>query len=442
MKKALGAVVVAAAVLLGEARPAQACGGCFHGPTATPMTVDAHRMVLAISPTSTTLWDQIVYGGDPNEFAWVLPVSSEAQVELADNAFFEALTRETMITMQAPPPPRTTCDDPCSAWGPFGFGFASSSGARSESDRMPPVTVFHQGVIGPYETATIGSEDPDALLTWMNDNGYVVDDSMLPTIRHYVAQGMSFAVLKLRAGEGVDRMQPVRVTVPGLSTTLPLRMVAAGVGVDLSLELFVFAESRMETANFGNAEVDRGAIAYDWASRTFDYEARFEDALFAGTGPTTNWVTEYARPVTSWSSLASYTSVGDDGERHTAQEDVQVVQRALPTDAYLTRLRTRLTPNDLRDDLNLRLSTRGDLDTFIRVTRERNRAPDPVCSDYCASGNGFDPGGSTTRGTGRDYRCSASVGSARAGGSGAPLGVGLLGLALGLVIHRRRGRAS
>jgi hypothetical protein len=102
MKKTLGAVVVSAAVLLAQARPAQACGGCFHGPTASPMTVDAHRMVLAISPTSMTLWDQIVYGGEPSELAWVLPVSSEAQVELADNAFFEALTRETMITMQAP----------------------------------------------------------------------------------------------------------------------------------------------------------------------------------------------------------------------------------------------------------------------------------------------------------------------------------------------------
>ncbi|GAB4210022.1 MAG: hypothetical protein OHK0013_30150 [Sandaracinaceae bacterium] len=438
----LGAVVVSAAVLLAETPPVRACGGCFHGPTASPMTVDAHRMVLAISPTSTTLWDQIVYGGEPNEFAWVLPVSSEAQVELADNAFFEALTRETMITMQAPPPPRTTCDDPCSAWGPVGFGTASFAGVRAEGDTSTNVMVFHQGVVGPYETATIGSDDPEALLRWMNDNGYVVDDAMLPTIQHYVAQGMSFAVLKLRAGESVDRMQPVRVTVPGLSTTLPLRMIAAGVGVDVSLELFVFAESRMETANFGNAEVDRSAIAYDWATRTFDYEARFEDALFAGEGPTTNWVTEYAMPVTSWSNLASYTSVGDDGERHSAQEDVLVVQRALPTDAYLTRLRTRLTPNDLGDDLNLRMSTRGDVGTFIRVTRELNRAPDPVCSNYCASGNGFDPGGSTTRGTGRGLRCSASVGSARAGSSGAPLGVGVLGLALGMVIQRRRGRAS
>jgi MYXO-CTERM domain-containing protein len=438
MKKALGAVVVSAAVLLGEARPAQACGGCFHGPTASPMTVDAHRMVLSISPTATTLWDQIVYGGEPNEFAWVLPVGGEAEVELADNAFFEALTRQTLITMEAPPPPRTSCDDPCSAWGPVGFGLAGSTASFDRSGGGPPVMVFHQGVIGPYETATVGSEDPDALLTWMNEHGYVVDDSMLPTIRHYVDQGMNFAVLRLRAGESVDRMQPVRVTVPGLSTSLPLRMVAAGAGVDLSLELFVFAESRMETANFGNAEVDRAAIAYDWASATFDYEARFEDALFAGEGPTTNWVTEYAQPIGSWSSLESYTVRDeDDGEIHTAQEDVLVVRRALPTDAYLTRLRTRLTPNDLRTDLNLRMSGAGDVGTFINVTRELNRAPDPVCSDYCASGDGIDPGGSTTRGTGRSFRCSASAGAGRA-----PLGLGLLGLGLFVASRRRRGRAS
>lgn len=425
----VGALAVGGSLL--HASPASACGGCFAPPTGNPTVVDAHRMVLSISPEGTTLWDQIVYGGDPGDFAWVLPIAGEAQVELADNAFFEALSNETLITMQAPLPPRTFCTDPCPGSGSLGF---ASAGAREADRSGMPVTVFHQATIGPYETATIGSEDPGALLAWMNDNGYAVDDALLPVIRHYVDLHMNFAVLRMRADVGVDRMQPVRVTTPGLSTTLPLRMVAAGVSIDLSLELFVFAESRMEASNFGNAEVDRAAITYDWATRTFDYEAHFEDALFAGDGPTTNWVTEYAQPVASWSRLETYTSTGSDGRTHGAAEDVSIVEAALPGDAYLTRLRTRLGVNDLRDDLTLRMSSAGDVGTFINVTREANRAPEPVCPTICASGTGLEPGGSVTRGTGSSFRaCSAGRGATPAPGT---LLLVVAGLALGL--RRRR----
>jgi hypothetical protein len=389
-------------------------------------------MVLSVSPSGTTLWDQIVYEGDPGEFAWVLPIAGEASVELADNGFFEALSNETLITMRAPAPPRTFCTDPCGN-GPFGFG-ASAGSPRAESTDGMPVTVFHQGVVGPYETATIGSDDPGALLAWMNDNGYVVDDSLLPVIDHYVDQHMNFAVLRLRPGAGVDRMQPVRVTVPGLSTTLPLRMVAAGISVTLDLELFVFAESRMEASNFGNAEVDRAAITYDWASRTFDYERHFDDALFVGEGTTTNWVTEYAEPVLEWTSLSTYTSRGTDGTLNSAAEDVAVVQAALPRDAYLTRLRTRLTANDLREDLTLRMSESGDVGTFIEVTRELNRAPEPECPTVCIAGGGTEPAGSSTRGAGSSYRrCSIGVGH-----SPAPVSFALAALGLVLVARRRR----
>jgi hypothetical protein len=424
--------VIAAGSVLVDASPAAACGGCFAPPTGNPTAVDAHRMVLAISPEGTTLWDQIVYEGSPDEFAWVLPIAGVAQVELADNGFFEALTNETLITMQAPAPPRTFCSDPCGN-GPFGFS-AGAASRESDGSSRPPVTVYHQGVVGPYETATIGSEDPAALLGWMNDNGYAVDDSLLPVIDHYVELEMSFAVLRLRPGEGIDRMQPVRVTTPGLSTTLPLRMVAAGVAVDLDLELFVFAESRMEASNFGNAEIDRAAITYDWNTRTFDYDQRFDDALFAGSGATTNWVTEFAEPIVEWTSLSTYTSRSASGEINSAAEDVAIVREALPADAYLTRLRTRLGVNDLREDLALRLSSGGAIGTFIAVTRELNRAAEPVCPTVCVSSSGLDPSGETTRGAGDSYRrCSIGVGSASA-----PASFVIVGLGLALVIGRRR----
>jgi MYXO-CTERM domain-containing protein len=424
-----------AVATLAAPAPARACGGCFHvpNPTGTPTSVNAHRMVIVVAPGQTILWDQIVYEGDPGDFVWVLPVAPGTRVELADNAFFEALTAETQITMRAPLPPRTFCPDPCGGWLPF----ADFSAAESIDAGSPFVRVEHQGVVGPYETATIASDDPSALLTWLDANGYLVDDALLPTLAHYTAQRLSFAVLRLSADARVDRMQPVRVAMAGTSATLPLRMVAAGAGVDLDLELFVFAESRMEVVGYGNAEVDRGSITYDWASATFDYDQRFEDALFAGDAPGSNWVAEYAMPVAAWWRLESFTSVDSSGISHAAGPDVAVVRAAFLDSApvHLTRLRTRLRPNDIREDLTLRVSSGGEIGNLIEVTRELNRAPEPVCA-VCESSDGLSPGGPSERGRGSAFRC--AVGSEASGG--ASWGVVLLGLvALGL---RRSSRAS
>jgi hypothetical protein len=428
MVRTLACLVTLAAVLGGPA-PASACGGCFHlpNPTGTPSEVDGHRMVVAISPEGTTLWDQIRYTGNPRDFAWVLPVNGTPSVELADEGFFEALTQVTTITMIGPTPPRTTCADPCAPWAaPIGFASAG------EIDRMERggVTVLHQSVIGPYETATIGSEDPSALLGWLEDNGYAVDPGLLPTIAYYTEQRMNFVALRLAPQEGIDRMQPVRITSPGLSLAFPLRMVAAGVTLDVDLELFVFAEGRMEAANYGNAEVARDEIVYDWAANSFSYDALFDDALFAGSGTGTNWVTEFAQPA-PMGELGAYVSYPPDGgEPHRAEGDVALVADTVGAAPYLTRLRTRLPPRELDRDLVLRAAAGADLGTQILVTREVNRAAEPDCPSLCAMPTGLEPGPGS-RGSATSLRCAAAPGQ-----RSMPVAVlGLVLLALG-----RRGR--
>ena len=445
-------VATGLALHLGNASHAEACGGCFHPPEGLVSSVNAHRMAFAMSPRGSTLWDQIVYTGAPRDFVWVLPIAGEARVEVADNGFFEALTEGTQILMEAPPAPRTFCGDPCPSTGLLASSARSPTGESSfDSDVM----VFHEGVVGPYETATIGSEDPRALVAWLMEHGYGVDDSILPTIDHYVRLNMNFAVLRLRPGAGIDRMQPVRVTVPGLSTSLPLRMVQAGVVIEVDLELFVFAESRIEASNFGNAVVDRGLVTFDWSTRLFDYETAFDAALFSGEGPRTNWVTEYAQPIgpngngasggrgggivearVGWSRLQSFASFGSDGEPHRSAEDAAVVRAAFgESDVYLTRLRTRLQRTQLQEDLALRMSGGGNIGTHILITNELNRQPDAVCSDFCASGNGLEPGGSHVRGGGAMRRCSVSMGSSGEGVS-ALLGLGVVAM----LFSRRRVR--
>ncbi len=84
---------------------ARACGGCFHEEDQPPeqsSVVLAHRMALSISPDVSVLWDQVQYTGAPAEFAWVLPVKPGARIEVASDAWFEALDAATAVRVRPP----------------------------------------------------------------------------------------------------------------------------------------------------------------------------------------------------------------------------------------------------------------------------------------------------------------------------------------------------
>ncbi len=343
--------------------PAAACGGCF-APSGQPSVVTAHRMAVSLGTRRTVLWDQFEYAGSPEDFVWVLPVASgeNTTVELADNAFFQALQQTTQVQLTGPF--RSTGGG---GGGGFGCGAADAGFAAEDGPRSPPVQVFHEGTVGPYETATIGSEDAMALYDWMNERGYQVPEELLPTIEHYVDQGMSFVALRLSAGEGVNRIQPVRVSTPGMNVAFPLRMVAAGVGDFVSLELFVIAEGRYEAANFPNGVIDQSELVYDWALDEYNYDALADEVMRQDAGRT--WLTEYAMP--DGGTVVGFTIRDEAGEPHSAAADWSVAVESIPNPT-ITRMRANLPAQALREDLILAASTQGELPAQIFVENDVN----------------------------------------------------------------------
>jgi len=432
--RALLGAAAALALTWGVADRAQACGGCF-APTESVTVVTGHRMAVAISPAETTLWDQFQYAGDPEDFVWVLPIAGETLVELADNAFFDALDQSTRITLQGTfPPLQTFCPDPC------GGGLAFPSASRGGEDGSPtedPVTVYGTAVVGPYETATIGSDDPEALLSWLQTNGYAVPDEILPIIAHYVDRGLNFAVLKLHPNAGVNQMQPVRVTTPGMMPVFPLRMISAGTAGSVGLELYILAEGRWEAQNFEMLEVPPSALIYDWATSRFNYNEAFDRVLADAGGRA--WITEFAQPGDrGWQyNLQSWTTYDEDGTAHSSADDFAVVTRSIAA-PHLTKIRTDLDVGFLDQDLILQASLDGDVESFILVDREINRPAEPRCPTACdAPGTGGGvvgtPGGALGFRSGRgDGLCAVS---SRPSGAAA---FGLLVTMVALVWRRRR----
>lgn len=299
MRLACIAALFVAATTLTVARTADACGACFHGPTAGGVTettvVTGHRMAMAISQTQTVLWDQIEYAGNPEEFAWVLPVKPGATLEVAQDAWFEMLDGGTATAVFSKPV-RCPPDVP-----PIGFNGCQSGGDASASfdggEPPPPsVTVVSQGTVGPYETVTLSTEQPGALGDWLDSHGYVIPDEMQPTIDAYVEEDFDFIALRLIPGNGVNMMQPVRVIMPAGQMTLPLRMVAGGTGATTAINLFVIGEGRYEVQNVPNLLIDRSQVTWNYATNDTNLNAlralAFEDS--GGVG----WLTSYALPGT------------------------------------------------------------------------------------------------------------------------------------------------
>lgn len=318
----VSAAALAFAAPLFAAHDAHACGGCYHRPSETETTVvTGHRMVLSVSMEQTVLWDQIEYNGDPTEFAWVLPVKQGARLELATDAWFETLDAATAANVVSP---RLDCA-PAPGVGNGGCGTVmESTGLNAYADDeegggVPGggVTVVHRGTVGPYETVTLSTDTPGALNTWLADHAYAVDADIQPIIDAYVEEGFDFIALRLKPGQGVRAMKPVRVVSPGASATLPLRMVAAGTGPFVGITLFVVTEGRFATKNFPSATLSESELSWDHLTTKSNYSELRTAALEGDQGRT--WLTTYAKKgallsptpnPTSWGNVMYTTSEG------------------------------------------------------------------------------------------------------------------------------------
>lgn len=314
----------ALAFALSNVRDAEACGGCFHPPPPTVITtgtettssvVTDHRMVFKISQNETILWDQVRYTGAPEEFAWVLPVREGAKVELSRDEFIASLDAMTKTTVKGP---TRVCRDPnAPSTQNFGGGgggddesggcgsteydsFASAS-PRSASDNAgsdafdaggenEKVDVVSQEVIGPYQAVTLHAKNGEGITEWLTLNKFQIPDNVKPTIEAYTKEGFDFIALRLRPGAGVQAMRPVRVVTPGADMSLPLRMVAAGIGAKVGLTLWVIAEGRYQAQNFANGVVDEASIKWD-AKASKSNLAQLEADILAGNDRRT-WLTE------------------------------------------------------------------------------------------------------------------------------------------------------
>jgi hypothetical protein len=476
MRKALLASALGATVALvsATARDARACGGFFQPPTQNGSVASDHRMIFAMSPQQTTLYDEIEYMGSPSSFAWVLPIHGTVTVALSSDILFQALDQATATTIVAPTLPACPscgCATPNESLGAGASGSSSSGGAS--------VMVLEQQVVGPYDTVQLASTDPTALTAWLDANGYSIPTNVAPIIGAYVQEGFNFLAMRLEPGQGVEAMRPVSVTSAGAGLSLPLRMVAAGTGATVGITLWVIATGRYEPQNFQTFTISGSDLTWDWSAGSSNYatvqankEAALGNAAWQIESSLSLSPFQIENTVLADPADADYLPVpaggqdvdsgadaeadggGPAGPVETADEvRQQDLATCFPdsnaTEVQITRMRADLSQAALANDLVLQASAdQSQLSNIYQVTMSVNEPPCPSFDpSSCACGpTGSSSGASGIPGNGttttaapgkQSFGCSAAPNESSGGGLDLAL-AGMVGAALVRARARRK----
>ncbi len=358
---------IAAAALGALLAPAvaSACGGFFCN--ASPVDQTAERIIFVQEDAETvTSYVEINYQGEPDGFAWVVPVPAVPELDVWHGQAFDALDMATQPVFNTP-------------WF-CGFDLDNDgAGDPSVEEQEGGVDVLARERVGPFDTATIQSEDPRALVEWLRVNDYRITPAMEPFIELYTREGMKFLAMKLAPGEDTDAIRPIKMTYAAAGPAVPLRLTAVAAQLEMGVKVWVLGEGRYGPSNVPDVEVPEADLKFDQARWQTNYLAlvarKVDDA--GGRG----FVTEMAGPT---ADLARTIRDGFVPE-WAGQEAVDArdaLADLLDSRPYITRLYTRVSPAEMDIDPMFAPVAGGD------VSRVRDVPQPEGEEDQCG---GFDP---------------------------------------------------
>ena len=358
--------------------------------------VTSHRMALSVSADHTSLWDQVEFTGDASDFAWVLPIHGEVEVGVSSDLFFTELENDTSVLISSPPvscgSQQGTGNGGGTCSNGVGFG-AAATGTGGGAGEQEGVTVLQQQAVGPYDTVQLASTDPNALRAWLAAHGYEVPPSLDATLDAYVAEGFDFLAVRLSPGQGVQAMQPIRVTFPGASLDLPLRMVAAGTGSSTAVTLWILGEGRYETTSMPTFTILPNDLVWDWDAHRSNYAELRQAGLQTNGGK--EWLVESATALStdSLQNVVLATSAdpgasgyGGEDPVAAAQADFDAATSGMHSGLFVTRLYAQLPRAAFAADLKMGASV--DQSEVPRYLVAGQSVGDPCQQALACGGNG------------------------------------------------------
>ncbi len=257
----------------------------------------------------------------PDQLAWLIPVPSEPfDIRKEEQAVFSVLDMGSRPTLYKPGRPgglKCGCNAGASPWA------------------QEDVTVLQTGQAGIYDHAVLAAGSGDALIGWLNDNGFAMPDQARKAAEPYIGEKWYWLALKVRPEADTSQAQiaphPIRFRYRG-GLIFPLRISRPSSASRCHVLLYVLGDRRYRPANWPRVDLQEmqglwGRLTYEECLRVLTH--RHGGRLF---------VTEYA-------------GRADWLQRAYRENDTY---RPIPRDkAYLTRLHALVAPKNMTTDVFL-----------------------------------------------------------------------------------------
>jgi hypothetical protein len=246
------------------------------------------------------------------------PITAE-DIEVPETGMTAFTEIEQMTNVRIIPPP---IPEDC-----IMFEFEAAEEAAPES--AGGVEVFASGEVGPFGFDVIGSEDPNALIIWLRDNNYRVEEQMEPLINVYVEENFVFLAMRLLPDQGAQDIMPVKVTYDSPEPMIPLRLTAVAANPDMAVLTWFFADQQAVPVNYTHMQIPTDDLRFFlWGGNNYRQLIGTTADRFNGQA----FVTEYAGPSNNFTFTDPL--LVDLAEKHN----------------YLTRLNTVISPEEMTLD--------------------------------------------------------------------------------------------
>jgi hypothetical protein len=286
---------------------ADACGGtfCDFGPQVMPVDQSGENILFWIDDADgephTEAHIQIQYEGDPERFAWLVPVSQVPEVLVGSQALFDNMLAGTVPTISL----NSRFDGDC-GFGGVGFGCgmllvsqdaaadggsgnAGTFGGDDEGGDGPEI--LDRGFAGAFEYVVLTGDNVAVIVDWLDAAGYAQDDDAPPILQEYLDDDFKFVAFKLRGGVGVDEIHPLAIRYPGVEPCIPIRLTRIAATEDMAIRAFFLGHDRAVPQNWPHVELNLTKL--NWLSgAAVDYLELISLAIDEAGGRA--FVTEYA----------------------------------------------------------------------------------------------------------------------------------------------------
>lgn len=284
--------------------PVHACGGTFceqpTGPVSMPVNQTGETIVFRLHDGRVEAHVQIAYNGDPQTFAWLVPVPKIPDVAPSSDRLFVNLLTSTVPTYAMDFQPSGLCGVPNTgsmACGSFAAEDLAAGDDGSEWEPDPPEDpgnpeVLKRGVAGAFEYVVLQGDSVDEITNWLDYAGYQQDEDAPPILQEYIDENFLFLAIKLRSGAGVDEIHPIAFDYEGDEPCLPIRLTRIAAEEDMGIRAFFLGEHRAAPMNYAHVVLNH--IAVTWLPAL---GADYEDVVTLAVDQTEGgmgFVTEYA----------------------------------------------------------------------------------------------------------------------------------------------------